>query len=353
MFYHLIMQTNCNLSCSYCDREEFFPPEEEIYDYNTPPRIEYPLSSLKKQIKKEDYITFYGGEPLLALEKIKEIMDTIPCKGFMMQTNGTLLHKIPKEYLNRFHTILVSIDGDAESTNKNRGKGIQEKIMQNIHYIKEQGFTGELIARITITKGSSLYQQVQYLLNNGFTSIHWQLDAMFYEQSPYDWFEAYNKDITKLIEFWMGNIRQRKVIKLYPFIGITESLLKNEKVKLRCGAGFNNYTITTNGNIAPCPIMGSMKKYYVGKLEEEPKEITVKEPCTSCDILGLCGGRCLYVNLTQHGGEKAYTALCGTIRYLIKSLETHKKEIELFIKEERISLNDFYYLKYNGVEIIP
>ncbi|HIH15751.1 MAG: radical SAM additional 4Fe4S-binding protein [archaeon GW2011_AR17] len=353
MFYHLIMHTGCNLSCTYCDRDDFASPDEELYDYTIPQTTNYTIEELKKQIKEEDYITFYGGEPLLALPKIKEIIDTVPCKGFMIQTNGILLNRIEKEYLEKFHTILVSIDGDAEATNKHRGRGVHERIIKNSVYIKENGFKGELIARMTITRDSSIYNQVQWLLKNGFDNIHWQLDAMFYKESTYDWYEKYNKEIKKLFKFWFENLKQGKVIRLYPFLVLTDSLRKKEKAKVRCGAGFANYTITTHGKIAPCPIMGSMKKYYCGELDSPIKEISVKSPCTECDILDKCGGRCIYVNLTQYGGKEAYNAVCSTIRFLLTTIEEKLPEIESLFKKGILKDEQFKYLKYNGVEVIP
>jgi hypothetical protein len=52
---------------------------------------------LKKFIEKDKQavIIFYGGEPLLQIEKIKEIVDNINVP-FRMQTNGKLLDKIPE-----------------------------------------------------------------------------------------------------------------------------------------------------------------------------------------------------------------------------------------------------------------
>jgi len=33
MFYHVITSIGCNLSCKYCDKEEFGKFDEEAYDY--------------------------------------------------------------------------------------------------------------------------------------------------------------------------------------------------------------------------------------------------------------------------------------------------------------------------------
>ena len=33
----------CNLSCKYCDKEEFGEPDDETYDYKVPCKINYDL----------------------------------------------------------------------------------------------------------------------------------------------------------------------------------------------------------------------------------------------------------------------------------------------------------------------
>ena len=57
-------------------------------------------------------------------------------------------------------------------------------------------------------------------------------------------------------------ISDNEVLKIYPLLGITNSLLFGEKKSfLRCGGGWINYTIQTDGYILLCPIMWGMKKY--------------------------------------------------------------------------------------------
>ena len=68
-------------------------------------------------------LTFYGGEPLMCIDQLRQIMDTVEPKLFMIQTNGLLLDKLEPKYVNRFHTILVSVDGEEALTDYYRGKG--------------------------------------------------------------------------------------------------------------------------------------------------------------------------------------------------------------------------------------
>ena len=89
--------------------------------------------ALKKFINKDKnpVIIFYGGEPLLQINKIMKIIDNIDVP-YRMQTNGKLLDKLPIEYLNKIGKILVSIDGDKERTDSNRGIGTYNLVMKNI-----------------------------------------------------------------------------------------------------------------------------------------------------------------------------------------------------------------------------
>ncbi len=354
MFYHLILNTACNLHCAYCDRDNFSAPDEKLYDYNLSSRMEYPIEKLKTFITKNDYITFYGGEPLLSYPQIEFIMDNIQCKGFMIQTNGTLLNKIKPQYAQRLHTVLVSIDGDVESTDKNRGVGVQKLVMENIRIFKKNGFQGELIARMTITQGSSLKKQVFWLLENGFINIHWQLDVLFYDEQDSSWLQNYNQEVSELFSYWTEEAQKGNIFRLYPFLILMDSILKNEPTKLRCGAGYSNYTINTNGDLAPCPIMGGIKKYYCGSIDSfEIKEIDVGEPCISCDVKNLCGGRCLYTNLLSQEKTKEYDLVCNTVRHLIKTIQEKELIFRKLFEKGILKREQFFYLKYNGVEVIP
>jgi putative peptide-modifying radical SAM enzyme len=264
MFYHVITHTECNLACKYCVRDEFGEVDDK-YDYSLPCKISYDISKLKEFVGVDDYVTFYGGEPLLAMEDVKRIMDEVACKGYMVQTNGLLLKELGG-YAKLFHTILVSIDGCEECTDRNRGSGVHAKVMSNVAWLNER-FDGELIARMTITEGSNLYKQVLWL-NEKFSAIHWQLDAMFFEQKN-EGFDSYNADVTKLVDYWVDSMKRGKVLRWYPFMVLMHDMLKGIKSKLRCGSGYANYTVNTKGTVVACPIMCGMKDYHCGSLDSE------------------------------------------------------------------------------------
>ena len=64
-------------------------------------------------------------------------MDSVPIKAFTLQTNGILLDQVDSNYLNWLDTILVSIDGERDVTDANRGIGIYDKVIKK--YTVNQG----------------------------------------------------------------------------------------------------------------------------------------------------------------------------------------------------------------------
>lgn len=367
MFFHLIVTDDCNLCCSYCRAKMF---EEEDPAGHSPGTIDeticenlnFPLADLYTFLEKDKdaVLTFIGGEPLLRTDKIMEIMDHAPIKRFMLQTNGTLLAKLPTEYTNQFETILISIDGNKDLTDKHRGEGIYDMVISTAQIIRKNGYNGEFIARMTIAEDTDIFSAVTHLANY-FTSIHWQMDADFTGDFSHRrfavWSKEYNAGIRKLVSEWVSRIeRTGAVPKWYPFLSTTEDLLLGRSSKLRCGSGYANYSIMTNGWIAPCPIMVGMADYYAGHIKDaDPAhlpEIPIGEPCLSCDIYGFCGGRCLYSNIVRPWRDE-YQLVCDTIRNLHDALIENLPRIQKMLDEGTLSMDAFSHTRYNGCEIIP
>ncbi len=368
MHYHILLTERCNSECRYCYGKSLKEFDNGLdtkfkFDFSSPESSEVSVDKLKKFLEKdkEAVLVFYGGEPLLEIDKIKRIMDKLNIP-FRMQTNGKLLHELPAKYTNRIGKILISIDGDEARTDHNKGKGSFDLIMKNIHFIRKHGYNGEIIARMTISEFPDLYEQVMNILDTKkFNSIHWQLDAGFfkfdYDKEKFSKFVSlYNKSVTKLIIYWINGMKEGRVIKIYPFIGIVDSILTKEKTKLRCGAGHAGYAITTDGKIVACPIMNCIEDFKAGDLETEPrwlKKFDVNGRCLKCEIRDLCGGRCLYWNQAKLWPQEGDELICNTIKHLIIELQKRIPKIQELIEKRIIRKDDFLYEKYFGPEIIP
>lgn len=371
MHYHLILTENCNLRCRYCyqkSMEEFDNGLEKKFefDFSDPENLEIDLNSLKKFLLKDDnpFLIFYGGEPLLQYKKIIDIMDFLKDLKikYRMQTNGIFLNLLPKEYMNKIDKILISIDGDEERTDFNRGKGTYKKIMENISLIQKNGYSGEIVARMTLAQDCpDIFPQAKYLIEEGFDSVHWQLDVGFYsndfeKEKISNFFKEYNDSLKKLIDWWMKKIREGKVHRFYPLVGIIKPLLENKKCGLRCGAGYAGYAISTSGKVVHCPIMNNIENFKAGDLNSNPNELKkfdCKKECEECEVYDLCGGRCMYWRKAKLWPKEGDEMICDSIKFYIKEIKKNLPEIKELIENGKVRKEDFFYEDYFGPEIIP
>lgn len=375
MYFHLILTDDCNLCCRYC-RAKAFEDEDEIdeasleieIDTDLSPDLNYDPEYLYHFLSRDPdaTLTFYGGEPLMRQDLLERIVREAPVSRFMIQTNGMLLDRLPPDIVNRFSTILVSLDGRQKLTDENRGQGVFSRVMANIRKIRSNGYRGELIARMTVTERTDIFDAVTYLADNpeySFSSIHWQVDANFTRDLSHRRFEEwtrenYNPGIRTLVKSWVDEMEKTgQVRRWYPFIDPMEDLLHGRESLLRCGAGHANYAIMTDGSIAPCPIMIGMKSYYVGTIwDSDPAKLPRLEVggnCPSCNIQTFCGGRCLYSSIVQPWNLAGRELVCGTVKNLHEALTGTLPQVRALIETGRISLSDFDHEKFNGCEIIP
>lgn len=137
------MTDACNMRCKYCIYSEHYPStlsygKDYIKIETVKKAIDYYISKVKNQAKivakKKPFIAFYGGEPLMAFEVIKEAIEYTKNKyndvdiHFTITTNGLLLKKKEiAEFLKKNNVIVcLSLDGYKENHDRNR-VGINNK----------------------------------------------------------------------------------------------------------------------------------------------------------------------------------------------------------------------------------
>ncbi len=145
--YYIVQPTaNCNFGCDYCGQEHIDFNMSEKTIKNTVSRIK---SKLVNSNKDKLHIGWFGGEPLLAMDKmrvlnssIKEMLNelNIPKYKGIVVTNGYLLDlDIYKELVTDFNInqIEITVDGDRESHDKRRiGKKATQSFDQIYSAIK-------------------------------------------------------------------------------------------------------------------------------------------------------------------------------------------------------------------------
>ncbi len=153
-FRQLILNvTNeCNFRCKYCcysDQYQFTRGYDnkkmtsDVAEKAIDLYFSYLSETRKSNPLLEPFIGFYGGEPLLNFDIIKHVVEYIKSHhgqykiGYNITTNGYLLNHHISDFLveNNF-SILVSIDGDRETHDRNRitidGEGTFDCVYDNI-----------------------------------------------------------------------------------------------------------------------------------------------------------------------------------------------------------------------------
>ncbi|MBP5083220.1 MAG: TIGR04084 family radical SAM/SPASM domain-containing protein [Methanomicrobium sp.] len=339
-------------------------------DESLPCDFEPPLETLYNFLRQDEdaILTFYGGEPLIRDDLIRKIMDNAPVKEYIIQTNAVLLDRLEPRYVNRFKSIFASIDGDRKTTDANRGEGVYDKVIANLKDAVKNGYRGELIARMTVSEVCDIYESVRYLSENddfSFGARHWQMDSNFWEDFELRpdyvrWVtENYNPGIRRLAKYWVDRMESDGIVMMwYPFVDtMQDMLLGRTRSPLRCGSGFENYSIVQDGHIAPCPCMAGMKDYYCGDIAtSDPKnlrKIDIGGECNECDIRDFCGGRCLYSNITMPWSKEGRRLVYESVKNLKTAMEVQLPRVKRLIADGKITVGQFNHVKYNGCEIIP
>lgn len=148
----------CNLKCKYCAYGEFYGDfdkrENKMLPVSQAIRLidylnQYWNSERNTSAHSFMYISFYGGEPLMNINFIKEIVEyvktrlTSPRRKFLfsMTTNAILLHRY-MDYLveHNFH-ILVSLDGNEMNDSyrvDHQGNSSFERVVRNVDLLREK-----------------------------------------------------------------------------------------------------------------------------------------------------------------------------------------------------------------------
>lgn len=147
----------CNLSCKYCGYGELYDYYDERLGNNMEKDIA--LKTIKyfetlwkstkySSFKNEIYISFYGGEPLLNMPLITEVVNYIKSLAlehiqfiFSMTTNGILLDKYIPFLVDNNFKLLISLDGNKSNniyrTTKN-GKNSFRSVYNNACLIRKE-----------------------------------------------------------------------------------------------------------------------------------------------------------------------------------------------------------------------
>jgi len=358
----LLTTLKCNLKCTYCSLGV-----GEVLGSQT--EMKYDIGQLAAFVErhlagKEVYVTFYGGEPTLNKGLMFDVMRRFPQFRFQLQTNGTLLDKLPDWALARLSNVLVSIDGGEEITDAYRGRGIWSSVMRNVEGIRGR-VGGTLTARVTWGNPATSFEELDGLAAN-FDYLYWQFvaDEMYADDSV-----ARRKAVLErlIARFFAGS---DELYPLLPLMGIVRNkLLPNRAIELyagqtQCRVSTHLLNVMPDGQIFPCPDMMYVPEMQMGEIQgnwlrASPLQPHADMPCADCEAFAWCRRNCMknlhlgYVKKDERYRRNVVEPICELLRFMGREIDRHDPQawFSRLPLPERQRLLDAEVYEY--VEVMP
>jgi len=311
---------DCNLKCEYCFAAQGdFEGEKCLM----------PLEVGKKAIdflvgqsrhRKNLEIDFFGGEPLMNLDVVKELVlygnEVAQEKGknfkYTMTTNGVLLDEEARQYLNdTMDNVVLSLDGRKEINDHMRktinDQGSFDVIINNIKKMADLRGDKDHYIRGTFTHHNlDFSNDVKFMAQQGFKSI--SVEPVVAE--PVHDYAIREEDLEVLKSEYdklaLDYLNQEKEGLDYNFFHFNVELDQGPCAYKRlsgCGAGRDYVAVTPQGDIYPCHQFVGNESFKMGHvdtgiLNHQIKEhfdagnLLKKDDCQNCWAKYFCGGGC-------------------------------------------------------------
>ncbi|WP_461864417.1 radical SAM protein [Thermococcus sp.] len=333
----------CNLACIYCyqNRGEF---DNSLL---MPSNVQEALVSFMRNIIRDNTkllsVLWYGGEPLMGLQVIRELT-----KKFLkianeldirytasMITNGTLITPTIAEELHKLEikAFQITLDGDKDTHNRKRiyknGKGTFNRIIDAIKTLAKYRDTN---ITIRVNVDEEVAKNIDNILDTlDKEGLKNKIGIYFskleeYEYSSRAWacyiksLEEYSKVEKKL---YMRLIERGFKLNIYPFPRY-----------IPCGAvrEYGNICIDPEGYIYKCWHEIGVKEKSVGHVNEGFNERLNRwisytpfsfEQCSTCKLLPVCMGGC---PLRAMEGNRECMPLAQNIQEYLKLVYAYKSQ---------------------------
>ncbi|MCF6092834.1 thioether cross-link-forming SCIFF peptide maturase [Microaerobacter geothermalis] len=328
---------DCNLRCRYCFAGTGpYGQKRMMMTVETGKKALDFLIRLSKESPVLE-VDFFGGEPLLNFEVIKELVaygrlkekETGKKFSFSLTTNGTHLTEEVEQFLNEENINLVlSLDGRPEVNDKMRpqadGSGSFSTILPNLQRLmsnrrgsqdKRYGIGTYTYLRGTFTSENlDFSNDVQFLADMGFSRISME-PVVLPEGRKYSLREEHlsqiKEEYDRLTDLVVERLGTEKEISFHHFEIDLEDGPCYAKRLSGCGAGFHYIAVTPEGDIYPCHQFVGIQEMKMGHLDEGItrgdigetfQEITVhqKPACRDCWAKYLCCGGCHVMHYNFH-----------------------------------------------------
>lgn len=382
----LQLTQQCNFRCNYCVYSGNYENRNHATTKMSPSLAKAGIDFLLGHAKDSPTISvgFYGGEPLLEFELIKECMEYTNkvAEGkkiaYSMTTNGSLLNnEMVETFLKYDATVAISLDGPSDIHNKNRkfasnGKGTYEIVYNNIIDIMKKypefrrkiqysmvidptvqiGCINEFIATEDELFGQNSISST--LVNGLYRKDKIASTQEFFQNWEYEKFKYYLFLLGRLPENKSSRLMNNSHITLLEFISKSQKIFyplsKNDHHSGPCIPGQVRLFMNTEGDFYPCERVNETSEVMkIGNIKEgfdfdkirallNIGTLTESE-CKDCFAFRGCYLCAAYADESSELSKNKKMISCNTVRYNFEEMLKNAVILkELGISRDKIQL---------------
>lgn len=337
---YVVLNRDCNFGCGYC----FLPPEERAID---PEDARRAVDLLDETDRDRKHIVFYGGEPLLSLDLVRDLVaETDDSWGYSVVTNGTLVSTEVASFLadNGFK-VSVSIDGPPEVHNRTRrfpdGSGTYDRVVEGARNLERVGHPYQVLCTVNEHNVADLPQTVAHLdaeFDHRGISLNFPCLSGKGDEGP-----TAGVAPDELAEAWLALVESYAegdldTLPTNIYHRWIRPLSEGVPAQLYCAGCRTHAVVSPNGKLGPCMAadthpetdeetfwrdldeLDSIEAYEESALMDDWQATLPvdREACHDCPGFTLCGGGCPYDGYALTGDIRTKDPrFCEFVRRLV------------------------------------
>ncbi|MGL5711680.1 MAG: radical SAM protein [Paraclostridium sp.] len=373
-----LSSSNCNLKCKYC-----FANDGSYNECNTRNMSQKIYrDTLHKVLEKYPNgiktISFFGGEPLLNYNEIKDFVlycekifkeKSLEPPVFSLTTNATLINDSMVEFFNNHNFSLgVSIDGhksinDMARIHKSGNDSVYDNVIKGLTKLNIPNKKFKIAIQGTINKNhidyyspgmikSWLSDMLELGVHNvGIIPVCTDNPDLKIDNLNQ---EVLSKIVNEYVEFWFEKLTSKEYSDVsFSIMDYIKAILFNE-YKTDC-AVYNQLFVNNDGDIYPCHLFYHSRSFYLGNIYEYNQQKHLKsqeylkgcsrsnlEKCKRCISRNLCSSWCKGENMLVNG---CVESIGSDIRCVVQNLVV--KNIISKLVQVRESEEQYKYFRQN------